>query len=304
MKSAAKTNRRTPARTSAAKAMPMVEDALAGANASKAQPEMSEGFLQTPDEEIQKMDEVIREARAKWYADHPTRERTMEELRAELFHLAKQLLSRHLRELARSGSVYASEWHIKTLMCRSGVVAHSPEANSRVFEVCPEWVVGDWRDTLDKLLGQPDSEGKPCIRYTGERAASLVAEAVKGDPPAWEASRRLAVCMIEQGDPLPTELRAFAVDILSGAITKPIRKGRKKEALRNAAIQSTVSLLEEHFGFPKFFSRTRNADRKRTTKASICDAMANALGTLGERISYDAVVKIVASLPPPRKLDP
>jgi hypothetical protein len=108
--------------------------------------------------------------------------------------------------------------------------------------------------------------------------------------------------MIEQGDPLPPELRAFAVDVLSGTIAKPIRKGRKKETLRNAAIQSTVRLLEEHFGFSKSFPRTRNAKRKRTTKASICDAVANALGTLGEKISYDAVVKIVASLPPPRKM--
>ena len=298
MKTATKTNRTTPARASA-----------------------------TADEEIQKLDEVVRETHAKWIADHPLPEPSKEELRAEMFRRAEQVLSRHLRELTRNGSVYDwfprdSEWQIQTLMYQSGVVGHSPAAGSCVFEPSPEQVAAPcfepsqvdsegkpcidfrsrgWRGTLDDLRRQVDSEGKPCIRYTGKRVAALVAKA-DSDPLAWEAARRVAGHMLEQGDTLPPELNKFAVDVLLDRATKPNRQGRNRgtNAVRDAAIQSAVLLLEEHFGFSEFFPRTRNARKGRDIKDSICDAVAAALRRCGESISYDAVVKIVASLPRPR----
>ena len=138
-------------------------------------------------------------------------------------------------------------------------------------------------------------EGKSRIRYAHQSVARLVVKAENGDPFAWEASRRLAARMIEQGDPLPPELRGFAVGVLLGTITKPKRSRSDHVVVRDAAIRTAAHVLEfQH----NFIPLTRN---EASASDSICDAIGEALNKRGEGIGYAAVVKIVMSGYPRRR---
>jgi hypothetical protein len=123
----------------------------------------------------------------------------------------------------------------------------------------------------------------------------LVAKAEKGDPVAWEAARRLAARLVEQGDPLPPELRGFAVDVLLGKIAKPKRSRSDHVVVRDAAIRAAADVLEFHHNF---IPLTRN---KASAPGSICDAIAEALNKRGEDIGYAAVAKVVINGYPTRR---
>ena len=228
--------------------------------------------------------------------------------------IAKIVLTRHLEELKGNGSPDA-EWQIQTLMYRSGVVAHPPTGNAPDFEPSPELLDSStlehrpmdnaprvhWRtgeklpciDTTGSLRGTLDDlRVQHCIRYTGKRAAELLVANADIDPIASKAARRVAAHMLEQGDNLPPELSRFVADVLLNRATNPKRPGRRKgqkgNAIRDAAIQSTARLLEEHFGFGPL---TRNDT---SPKSSICDLLAGALKNLRMAIGYEAVKKIVS----------
>jgi hypothetical protein len=158
-----------------------------------------------------------------------------------------------------------------------------------------------------------DSEGKPLLRYTGERAAELVRMArgdptswwkalaqygfapptkkrPKGneqDPIAWEAACRLAAAILEQGDPLPPELNKFAVEVLRDPSSRPKRKGRNvaDHVMRDKVISHVIVNMRENC---KYTPTMRNAA---SDHFSVCDAVAEAATKLGENIGYDAVVK-------------
>jgi len=236
----------------------------------------------------QKADVALRMFRGtKRVARIPLCAETAEKYRELMFLVARDELNKFLaRHPDPNKNPRSPEWQIQTLMYRSGVVARSPDADSRTLSPQPEWVdFGSVRTALDSVQGQVYGDGKPCIRYTGERVTPLVAEARKGDPLAWEAACRLAARMIEQGDPLPPNLAGFAVDVLLGKTTKPKRQGRSRSAhvVRDAAIRNAARVLESQHNFGP---RTRN---KASDPYSICDAIAEALD-----IKYEAVVKVVS----------
>ena len=223
---------------------------------------------------------------------------TAEKYRELMFLDAKAELDKSLAKHSDPNKNPRSpEWQIQTLMYQAGVVARAPNADSRTLAPQPEWVdFGSVRTALDSVQGQVCGDGKPCVRYTGERAAPLVAEAVKGDPLAWEASSRLAARMIDQRAPLPPDLAGFAVDVLLGKTTKPKRQGRSRSAnvVRDAAIQNAARVLEFQHNFGPL---TRNTA---SDPYSICDAIAEALKER-ENIGYEAVVKVVMSGYPRRR---
>ena len=234
--------------------------------------------------------------------------------------VAKIVLTRHLAELNKTGSA-GPEWQIQTLMYRSGVVAHLPTGRAPDFEPSPELLdsstldhrpvvnassvhrkagmklacidtTGSLRDTLDGLRDQVGKDDKPCIRYTGRRAAELLVAKASRDPIACEAARRVAGHMLEQGDDLPSELSGFVADGLLNRATNSKRVGRKKgqkgNVVRDAAIQSAARLLEEHFGFRRLMRNDASA------QDSICDILAGTLKSLHMAIGYEAVKKIVS----------
>jgi hypothetical protein len=314
-----------PAHASTANAATKGQEAKDGANTSKTQPETWKDFLQTPDEVIRKMDEVIQETRAKWHEEHLNAPPKSIRSKQTTENVVERVLRRCL-EASERKSTDASEWQIQTLMYLSGIVYHLPAGGAQKFEPSPAlldsptlenrpvdnaprvyWrtgeklpcidTTGSLRGTLDELRGQVDSDGKPCVRYTGKRAAELVTKAAS-DPLAWEAACLVAGHMLEQGDILPHKLNSFVSDILlKRASRPPKRPGRIKNAVRDEAIQNTARLLDEHFGFSPFMRNRKpkfNSRRKEPSPLPICDLLAAALGTMGENISSAAIEDILS----------
>jgi len=118
-------------------------------------------------------------------ADSPVLRRRQRKYRELMFLVARDELNKFLaRHPDPNKNPRSPECRSKRSCIGRALSPRSPDADSRTLSPQPEWVdFGSVRTALDSVQGQVYGDGKPCIRYTGERATPLVAEARKGDPP-------------------------------------------------------------------------------------------------------------------------
>jgi len=110
----------------------------------------------------QKADVALRMFRGtKRVARIPLCAETAEKYRELMFLVARDELNKFLaRHPDPNKNPRSPEWQIQTLMYRSGVVARSPDADSRTLSPQPEWVdFGSVRTALDSVQGQVYGDG-------------------------------------------------------------------------------------------------------------------------------------------------
>lgn len=102
------------------------------------------------------------------------------------------------------------------------VFLHSVAKMEQVFSVHHQQVTENIRifDELPDLAISLDDEDAPRRIYL-----RLLIEDASRDPAAFESLGLLAARAIDAGDPIPDELRKFAVDVLRGQIQSPIARG-------------------------------------------------------------------------------
>jgi hypothetical protein len=118
----------------------------------------------------------------------------------------------------------------------------------------------------------------------------IIAMARAGDADADAVLRQLLIEMQSRGDPLPTELAAYNMELLHGGLHPPPGPKRKDKTLRDLCIAMTVAAVVDRFGL----TPTRNtASRGRpSARRSACAIVAEALGFVGISTGEKAVEAI------------
>jgi hypothetical protein len=194
------------------------------------------------------------------------------------YEQAKRLISKKLQsELYQP---YGMERYKMVLMLRTGIEVTTEKG--RIYRPLP---LGINLECLIKALCGKESRFTK-IRFTGQRASNLV-ELAKNDPIAWDGTKELTAKILEQGDPLPAELRQFTIEILRGC-ERPKKQGRyRAENLhRDQCVADSIYTLHE-CGFTPL---TKNSNESENNSA--CHVVVEALAKLGDVISYDAVKSI------------
>lgn len=194
------------------------------------------------------------------------------------YEQAKRLISKKLQtELYQP---YGMERYKMVLMLRTGIEVTTEK--SRIYKPLPLGINLEW--LIKALCGKESLFVK--IRFTGKRTANLV-ELAKNDPIAWDATKELTAKILEQGDPLPVELRQFTIEILRGG-ERPKKQGRYKaeNLYRDQCVADSIYTLHE-CGFKPL---TKNSNESENNSA--CHVVVEALAKLGDMISYDAVKSI------------
>ncbi|MBX9923877.1 MAG: hypothetical protein K2Y01_07180 [Rhabdochlamydiaceae bacterium] len=194
------------------------------------------------------------------------------------YEQAKRLISKKLQtELYQP---YGMERYKMVLMLRTGIEATTEKG--RIYQPVPLGINLEW---LIKTLCSKESYFVT-IRFTGKRAANLV-ELTKHHPTAWDAAKELAAKILEQGDPLPPELRQFTIKVLRGE-EGPNKQGRYRaeNLYRDQCVADAIYTLHE-CGFKPL---TKNSNDSQNNSA--CHVVVEALAKLGDMISYEAVRSI------------
>ncbi len=194
------------------------------------------------------------------------------------YEQAKRLISKKLQtELYHP---YGMERYKMILMLRTGIEVTTSTGST--YKPLP---IGTNLEWLIKALCEKESPFVK-IQFTGKRASTLV-ELSKNDPTAWDAAKELAAKILEQGDPLPAELRQFTIEILRGS-DRPKKQGRyRAENLhRDQCVADSIYTLNE-CGFKPL---TKNSNESENNSA--CHIIVEVLAKLGDAISYDAVKSI------------
>lgn len=194
------------------------------------------------------------------------------------YEQAKRLISKKLQtELYQP---YGMERYKMVLMLRTGIEVTTEKG--RIYKPLPLGINLEW--LIKALCGKESLFVK--IRFTGKRTANLV-ELAKNDPIAWDATKELTAKILEQGDPLPVELRQFTIEILRGG-ERPKKQGRYKaeNLYRDQCVADSIYTLHE-CGFKPL---TKNSNESENNSA--CHVVVEALAKLGDMISYDAVKSI------------
>lgn len=194
------------------------------------------------------------------------------------YEQAKRLISKKLH--AELYQPYGMERYKIVLMLRTGIEVTTEKG--RNYKPLPLGINLEW--LIKTLCGKKSPFVK--IRFTGKRASNLV-ELAKNDPIAWDATKELAVKILEQEDPLPTELRQFTIGVLRGS-ERPKKQGRYRaeNLYRDQCVADAIYTLNE-CGFTPL---TKNSNESENNSA--CHVVVEALAKLGDMISYDAVKSI------------
>lgn len=122
-------------------------------------------------------------------------------------------------------------------------------------------------DELPDLAICPGDEDVPRRIYL----RSLIEDASR-DPAAFEALGLLAARVIDAGDPMPDELRQFAVGVLRGHIQPPVSRGAPPvPPARNVLIHALLMDIVDQFGV------TPMRNKGATIGDSACDIVAEAM---------------------------
>ena len=194
------------------------------------------------------------------------------------YEQAKRLISKKLQtELYQP---YGMERYKMVLIFRTGIEVTTEKG--RIYKPMPLGINLEW--LIKALCGKESPFVK--IRFTGKRAANLV-DLAKNDSIAWDAAKELVAKILEQGDPLPAELRQFTIEILRGG-ERPKKQGRHKaeNLYRDQCVADSIYTLHE-CGFKPL---TKNSNESENNSA--CHVVVEALAKLGDMISYDAVKSI------------
>jgi len=118
----------------------------------------------------------------------------------------------------------------------------------------------------------------------------IIAMARAGDTDAGSVLRQLMIEMHSRGEPLPTELAAYNMDLLHGGLHQLPGPKRKDKTLRDLCIAMTVAAVVDRFGL----NPTRNtASRgKPSARRSACAIVADALGSVHINMGEKAVETI------------
>jgi hypothetical protein len=103
----------------------------------------------------------------------------------------------------------------------------------------------------------------------------LIAMARAGDTDARDVLRTVMIEIQSRGEPMPTELVNYNMELLHGGLHQPPGPKRKDKLLRDLCIAMTVAAVHDRFGL----SPTRNtASRGRpSARPSACSVVAEAL---------------------------
>ncbi len=194
------------------------------------------------------------------------------------YEQAKRLISKKLQtELYQP---YGMERYKMVLILRTGIEVTTEKG--RIYKPLPLGINLEW--LIKALCGKESPFVK--IRFTGKRASNLV-DLAKNDPIAWDATKELISKILEQGDPLPVELRQFTIEVLRGG-ERPKKQGRYRteNLYRDQCVADAIYTLNE-CGFKPL---TKNSNESENNSA--CHVVVEALAKLGDMISYDAVKSI------------
>ncbi len=102
------------------------------------------------------------------------------------------------------------------------------------------------------------------------------------EPAAYDGLRHISAALIMYEKPLPAALRVWAVDHLTGKVTRPARRGRNsyQNLFRDHMIAYSVKMLTD-----QGMTKTRNVEG---AHVSACDAVAQAMN-----LSYEAVRSVL-----------
>ena len=99
----------------------------------------------------------------------------------------------------------------------------------------------------------------------------------KQDAQAWDICSRIAARFIADASPLPDDLRRWTVRLLQGESTRPTKRGRHSEIVRDVAVIRAIRLVLEQC---PDLNATRNESPGHQPNAaggSVCDAVGLAL---------------------------
>ena len=132
---------------------------------------------------------------------------------------------------------------------------------------------------LMKCLRVTYDEGAP--RYD-QRILPFLLGFARTHRGAFDLACDLSVGHVQEGTPMPTELREFTVSVLNGEFQKPAKSKLSRTFYRNVTFASTVEVCAELFDL----KRTRN---EASEPLSACDAVSEAAESFGHFVTERAL---------------